>query len=117
MIKLSIILMMVSQLISCQPAYAEEINVEKLATSIRKAEGNDNYGILKHIKGKNYRKACIQTIRHGLRDWNGSDDFISFLGSRYCPTYGKNLTKREKEVNIFWIKNVKFFYRKDLKNG
>lgn len=86
---------------------AETVDVERLATAIHKAEGNDNYGILKKIKGTNYRKACIQTIRHALRDWDGQDDFIAFLGSRYAPVGASN---DPNNLNVNWIRNVSYFY-------
>lgn len=86
---------------------AETVDVERLATSIRRAENNVNYGILKHIKGNNYRLACIQTINHALRDWDGRGDFISFLGSRYCPIGASN---DPHNLNKNWVSNVKYFY-------
>lgn len=86
----------------------EAIDIERLATAIHKAEGNDNYGILKKIKGTNYRKACIQTINHALRDWSGRGDFIAFLGNRYAPVIGA--TNDPKGLNRNWVKNVKWFY-------
>lgn len=98
---------------------SEVVNIEVLASSIRIAEGNPNYGILKKIKGKNYRKACIQTIQHAQRDWDGKGSFIAFLGSRYCPTKGSNLRPAEKKLNGNWVGNVTFHYRRLLnqKNG
>jgi len=95
---------------------AEPIDVEGLATAIHKAEGNDNYGILKRIKGKNYRKACIQTIQHAMRDYSeerkAGQDFISFLGSRYAPiNMGKN-SNDPKNLNANWVRNVRYFLAK-----
>ena len=88
--------------------FAEEvIDVERLATAIHKAEGNDNYGILKKIRGTNYRKACIQTINHALRDWSGDGDFITFLGSRYAPI---GATNDPINLNVNWISNVRYWY-------
>ena len=104
------ILMILSQLISCQPCFgAEVINVERLATAIRMAEGNPNYGILKHIKGKNFRKACIQTIQKRLALWNGRGDFISYLGSSYCPIGASN---DPQGLNRNWIANVRYHYER-----
>lgn len=96
------------------PSYAE-INSSVLADSIRIAEGTPNYGILKKIKGNNYRKACIQTIEHAKRDFKGEEkDFIKFLGSRYAPTEGKNLRPAERKLNKNWVKNTTFHYRRLL---
>ena len=106
--KLLILSMMLTQLISCQPAFgAEVIDVERLATAIRRAEGNDNYGILKHIKEKNFRKACIQTINHRLRTWDGRGDFLSYLSGIYCPVGVKN---DPSHLNENWLTNVRRFY-------
>jgi hypothetical protein len=103
--------------------YASEIQPELLASAIRKAEGNPNYGILKKIKGRNYRKACIQTINHRLNDWKllsaaakrkFNDDFIAYLGSFYCPTSGSKLRPAEKKLNRYWVGNVTRLYSKLL---
>lgn len=92
------------------------IQIGVLADSILLAENNPNYGILKPIKGRNYRKACIQTIQHAQRDWDGKGSFIAFLGSRYCPTSGPNIRPAEKRLNRYWVKNVSHFYSKLSKN-
>ena len=61
-----------------RPAFAE-INVNALANAIRKAEGNENYGILTKYKVTTPRQACINTIKRALRDFKGNEkDFISF---------------------------------------
>lgn len=88
---------------------AEIVDAERLATAIYKAEGNKNYGILKKIKGKNYRKACIQTIHHAERDWNGQGDFLEFLAARYAPIGAEN---DPRCLNRNWLKNVRYFYNK-----
>lgn len=88
----------------------EVINVEKLADAIYIAEGGAKashaYGILQHYKTTSARQACINTINHSLRDWDKKSDFISFLGSRYCPVGCDN----DVGTNKYWIKNVKYFY-------
>jgi hypothetical protein len=92
------------------------INVERLADAIYRAEGGAKtthpYGILAHYKYTTPRQACINTIKHAQRDWDGKGDFIEFLGGRYCPTKGKYLTKAERNLNKNWIKNVKHFYER-----
>ena len=94
---------------------SEVINVERLADSIYIAEGgsktNHTYGILAHYKTTTPRQACINTIKHALRDWNGRGDFIAFLGSRYCPVGCDN----DNGTNKFWIKNVKYYYERRTK--
>jgi hypothetical protein len=95
-------------ILSAGNLYAQEaINVSRLADSIRLAEGNKNYGILKKISGTNYRKACIQTINHQLHNWNGNGDFIRFLSKSYAPIGADN---DPHGLNSNWVRNVKWFY-------
>lgn len=99
-------------LMLCGNALATEIiDVGKLADAIYLAEGGAKtshpYGILKKYKTTTPRQACINTINHALRDFKGGD-FISFLGSRYCPVGCSN----DVGTNQYWIKNVKYFYYK-----
>lgn len=105
--KLIAIMILLTQLMSCQPAMAQTIDVERLATAIRKAEGNPNYGILKNIKGNNFRKACIQTIRKRILSWDGRRDFIEYLGISYAPIGAKN---DPNNLNKNWTKNVRYWY-------
>ena len=111
------VLMMAVFLLSVEARAIEPINIEKLANAIYKAENSIKYpyGIvsINTRSNKEYaRKICINTINHALRDWNKQGDFIEFLGKRYCPTQGKYLTNDEKRLNKYWVKNVKFFYKK-----
>ncbi len=80
----------------------------QLADSIYIAEGGSKtshpYGILKKYKNTTPRQACLNTIAHARRDWNGQGDFIEFLGSRYAPVGAKN---DPTNLNKNWIKNVK----------
>jgi len=80
---------------------------DEIADSIYKAENSKvyPYGILIKYKHTTSRQACINTIRHARRDWNGQGDFIVFLGDRYCPVNCSN----DNGTNKYWIKNVKFF--------
>lgn len=97
-------------------AKAEEVNIEALTNAIYKAEGGSKtkypYGILTKYKHTTARQACVNTIKHALRDWNRKDDFIAFLGSRYCPIGAKNDLQG---LNKHWIKNVKYFYAKEVR--
>lgn len=101
-------------LLSGNALAAEIINVSKLADAIYLAEGGAKtshpYGILQHYKHTSARQACINTIKHAMRDYR-SGDFISFLGSRYCPVGCDN----DVGTNKYWIKNVKYFYYKETK--
>jgi hypothetical protein len=89
---------------------------EVIANAIYKAEGgaktNHPYGILKTYIHTPPRQACINTIDHAKRDWDGKGDFIEFLGSRYCPVGAKN---DPTGLNKNWVKNVKWFLAHDSK--
>ena len=94
-------------------AFAETIDVNKLADAIYKAEGGSKtshpYGILAKYKHTTPRQACINTINHALRDWDGNGEFIRFLGNRYCPVGAAN---DPTGLNKNWIGNVKYFYNR-----
>jgi hypothetical protein len=93
------------------PAWASDtIDTKKLATAIYKAEGIHSkhpYGILAHYKHTTARQACLNTIRHRLRLWNGSGSFIIFLSRTYCPIGSLN---DPEGLNKNWVKNVSYFY-------
>ena len=80
---------------------------EQIANAIYYAEGGKHtkhpYGILAHYKHTTPKQACINTINHVIKDWNGKGDFISFLGGRYCPVGCSN----DNGTNQYWISNVK----------
>jgi len=92
-------------------ARAKEYSDEQIADAIFKAENSKShpYGILAHYKHTTPRQACINTIRHAKRDWNGKGDFIAFLGSRYSPIG----CDTDVGTNKFWVKNVKYFLTND----
>lgn len=103
-------------LVSLFPAvcHAEQINESKLADAIYIAEGGKNtshpYGILAHYKKTTPRQACINTIRHAVKDYAKTDQkvtFIEFLGGRYAPVGAKN---DPGHLNKNWIKNVTKIY-------
>lgn len=88
---------------------------DQIANAIYRAEGGSAtrhpYGILQHYKHTTPRQACINTIRHARKDWNGKGDFILFLGNRYCPIGAKN---DPTGLNVNWIRNVKYFLAKGV---
>ena len=90
-------------------AHADTINPERLANAIYKAENSKAhpYGILVHYKNTTPRKACLNTIRHRLEQWNGQGDFISYLAQTYAP---RHVFNDPKDLNRNWIKNVRYFY-------
>ncbi len=109
----TLILLSLLLLVGCrEPVWAKEVNYtnEQIANAIYKAEGGAKtkhpYGILTKYKTTTPRQACINTIKHAKKDWNGQVDFIIFLGNRYCPIGAKN---DPTGLNKNWVKNVKYF--------
>lgn len=80
---------------------------DQLADAIFKAENSKShpYGILAHYKHTTPRQACLNTIVHAKRDWNGKDDFILFLAKRYAPINSNT----DNGTNKFWYKNVMYY--------
>jgi hypothetical protein len=91
-------------------AYAYTDN--QIADAIYKAENSKShpYGILQHYKHTTPRQACLNTIRHARKDWNGKGDFILFLQKRYCPINCEN----DNGTNKYWYKNVMYYLRKEV---
>ena len=97
----------------CSPALAQEINFNKLADAIYKAEGGAKtahpYGILKKYKTTNPRQACLNTLRSKYKLWVASGrqkSYLQFLSERYAPIGASN---DPKGLNQNWLKNVSFF--------
>ena len=103
-------------------AHAEEsidgYTITEYVRAIYAAEGGEKaqypYGIRSVHCGtiQECERVARNTVKNNIKRYNdyGRNQFVSyieFLGSRYCPTQGK-LSTREKEVNKFWISNVKF---------
>ena len=95
--------------LSSQALAGEPINIQRLANAIYKAENSKThpYGIIPKYKHTTPRQACINTIKHALKDWNHQGDFILFLSKRYCPIGAKN---DPKGLNKNWVKNVRYYY-------
>lgn len=98
--------------IFCKKSHSEVIySTVEVCDAIYRAEGGANAQYLYGIKSVKYasvteaQEICMRTVRHARRDFNllkTNEDFIEFLGRRYCPIgYGKN--------NKYWVKNVKWF--------
>jgi hypothetical protein len=84
----------------------------KIADAIYKAEGGAKtkypYGIVS-VKTTNPRQVCINTIKNTWTRYQSSpqtNDFIEFLGNRYCPV---GVTNDPRGLNQNWVKNVKKF--------
>lgn len=93
-------------------SHASVINIEKLADAIYKAENSKSnpYGIMTRYKHTTPRQACINTIKHQLQTWKGSVDFIDYLGRTYAPIGASN---DPTGLNKNWIRNVKYFYKRE----
>lgn len=115
-----IIFFMTFLLSSCDKdlIWASEWTNEQIANAIYLAEGGVKtkvpYGILSiKVKDKaEARRICLNTIRNQRirhAKHNCGLDFISCLGSRYCPIGALN---DPKGLNKNWVKNVKFYLTK-----
>ena len=65
------------------------------------------------------RRYCLNTVRNNRKryanyGYKQYPDFLSFLASRYCPTQGK-LSKTEKRLNGFWLRNLRYQLAKQQK--
>lgn len=90
---------------------AKDIDVNRLADAIKRAENSYShpYGVMRSYcragdPDGQCRKGCLQTIRKRLKMWDGQGDFITYLGSTYCPPSAHYLNKH-------WVKNVTYFYQ------
>lgn len=98
---------------------------DQIVNAVYKAEGGKNasypYGIrLVSCKSESQCRAiCLRTIknnrkRYALYGHKKYRQFICFLGSRYCPTTGRNLSSSEKCLNGNWVKNVMRFLERGV---
>ena len=107
---------------NCNQAYAkapkslliEGYTIDQWVNAIRKAEGNDNYGILsvKCEKGQECRRICANTVRNNYKRWERSGKtipYLQFLGNRYCPVGASN---DPTGLNRHWVKNVSYFLKR-----
>lgn len=101
---------------SCnREAHADSmVNVDALANAIYRAENSRThpYGVMVKYKHTTPRQACINSINHRLRDWDGKGEFIAYLGSFYAPI---GVSNDPSGLNRNWVKNVKYFYEKENK--
>jgi hypothetical protein len=86
-------------------------SINQWVDAIRKAEGNDNYGILsiKCTPGEDCRKICANTVRNNYKRWikaGKKGTYLLFLANRYCPIGASN---DPSGLNRHWPKNVKYF--------
>ena len=92
--------------------HAEESTPEAICQAIWHAEGgfktNHPYGILAKYKHTSPRQACINTVKHKYRDWNGRGEFLTYLASRYAPL---KVANDPLNLNINWLKNVRYWLK------
>jgi hypothetical protein len=100
---------------SCGSSWAMDTSTysdDEIANAIYLAEGGAKtshpYGILKKYKVTTPRQACLNTIAHARRDWDGKGDFIEFLGNRYAPI---GVANDPTNLNRNWVSNVKSLLR------
>ena len=78
-----------------------------LLRAIWRAEGGWKarapYGVLSvQVRSRDHaREVVLRTIRRARKDWDGSGDFVSFLGRRYCPPGDDPSGHRN------WVRNVR----------
>lgn len=95
----------------------------KIVNSIYKIENSVKYpyGIKSlPIKGNTQsereayaRKICLNTVRNTYVRWEKSgktNDFIEFLGNRFCPIGAPD---DPKGLNKNWIKNMNYYLKKE----
>ncbi len=104
-------------------AESKEAYYNKVVDAIYLAEGGAKtkhpYGIVSikvagHIQA---RKVCYNTVRNNHARWNKAgrgEDFIAFLGKRYCPIGAGN---DPLGLNKNWQNNVRKFLKKGLKKN
>lgn len=104
--------------------HAEHYTDDEFADAIFEAEGGEKakylYGIMSvRYKGEaDARRICLNTIRDNRKRYaeyghKEYPTFLEFLASRYAPTRGKGMTKYAKKLNKNWLRNVRYFLKKD----
>lgn len=87
-------------------------DVNKWADSIKRAEGNSNYGILAHYRHTSYRQACINTVRHKYRLWcavGHRGAFVGYLAGKYAPI---GVSNDPNGLNVNWQRNVMYYLKR-----
>lgn len=132
---LATVVLVAGLLIACGNAFADEIPEHRaikaiigeasaytdnqIVDAIYRAEGGKKaqfpYGIrsIKCSGEQECRQICLNTVRNNRKRFakqNKYNDFISFLGSRYCPVGADN---DPQGLNNHWVKNVRYFLVKN----
>ena len=91
-------------------AYAGEYSNSEIANAIYKTENSKRYpyGVVSiNTKGNEAyaRRICLNSISNNRKRWvkaGRPEDFIIFMGRRYCPP-------KVHSLNSNWVRNVKHF--------
>lgn len=94
------------------PFCAHALDEERLADAIKRAEGDEMYGIRSCIVSSEpeARRVCLNTIRHQTQRWEAAgrpEPLIKFIGESYCPMNDPNDIEH---INQYWVYNVTWFY-------
>ena len=52
---------------------------------------------------------CAASIVKNRERWDGTGDFVAFMGRRYCPVGAEN---DPDGLNRHWVKNVNYWFKK-----
>lgn len=116
-LSLALLLIMPSTIYASPIIINKHIDINRLCEAIRQAEGKNSkgvwtYGIINPYKHTTNKQACINSIRHRLKDFNAqgqTGDFIAYLGKYYAPI---GVSNDPSGLNRNWIKNVHYFYER-----
>jgi hypothetical protein len=104
-----IVLAYIVLMLACHSCKGEEINVERFADAIRRAEGDRYYGVRSipvHSEAE-ARRVCINSIRNNIKRWERSgrtNSFYQSMGARWCPIAADPIGNRN------WTNNVRQIY-------
>ena len=97
-----------------------ELDSQRLANAIFKAEGGYEASYLYGIRSISYkdeaeaRRICLNTINNQKKRHRAHKcglSFLTCLRNRYAPLQVKN---DPKGLNSNWLRNVKYFYNKEV---
>lgn len=99
---------------------AQEFSNVQIVNAIYLAEGGINatyaYGIRSvHYSTKSEaRRIAFRTVENNKKRFEKYGyrlypSFIQFLGSRFCPTTGRDRSESEIRLNQYWVKNVMYY--------
>lgn len=87
-----------------------------IVNAIGKAENSKAhpYGIMVKYKRTDPWQACMNTVKHRMRDYiksGSSEDFVVYLSKTYAPIGASN---DPKGLNRNWISNVRYYLAKGV---